>query len=380
MEEIYQDRFNIYFKIGTELLQKIQSIPLKECELLLWILWQEYLEYKQQDKFLQYKQDSRAEKYLHELFASIPFKKITLSKEGVFLWIYAQKWGLPTSEKNLFEQYYQQVHDWLIWELSDADVPNEIQKECIEAFNDFKADQDLSPIFSRLMYEVQDMEKLQKIFRAYQALENHTFYIEDGRVFSRFSYDVFSRLQEYTRSDRHGKVQFFSTIQSGYTQLIEFPKWEQKRFGEEKKELYQKYGELISDDKDFLAPKYHPEYLPILRHLYDWILRIAPDECVKMSSWDMVRATLETQEYMYTICGKIFIPAHFPSFSYYLNEYLWKKRHSLFRFWEEILDELWLNYDHIGPEMFFPLQHSPKKEEMLSEIWKEFQSRMVKGE
>lgn len=355
---------------------------------ILQILWNTFLDDASKDKILSYKQEGRVIKLCENIFEKYHLKHLAKYPQEFEKVFYSVVGGIDISKSHLLEAYYKLVYEWFCWEISQLDISSQHEKNILQSLKLFWYNDAEKFILLDILKEVGDISKIQKLVRAYQALMNHSFYRFEGKVFSRFSFEVFSNYALHTGEEMKNKEDFFERILKWYQYIAEYLDWEKKDISEQRTSFLHRFDDknikLTQEKIDyyFPYPEYNVEYIPILRHSYDWYIRIIPEEINTLSPVQLWAWWLTFLHEIYDSVWEKHLPKNYPQISFLQrNEFLkhkWEKYTYKISYPAEFaFDDLLTEYPHIDEYLFFP-RLTEKQEKTLHPLWEKIRTVKMK--
>ena len=304
------------------------------------------------------------------------------------MWKYIWKISFKTFGKIPPGIWKSLVYEWFCWEISDLGISSQHEKNILKSLKLFRHDDAEKFILLDILHEVGDISKIQKLIRAYQSLVNHSFYSFEGKIFSRFSFETFSNYALHTGEEMKDKEDFFERILQWYQYIAEYLNWEKKDISEQRASFLTRFDEkkitLTQEEMDtyFPYPQYNPEYISILRHSYDWYVRIIPEEINTLSPVQLWAWWLTFLHQIYSAVWEKHLPKVYPQISFLQrNEFLkhkWGKYSYKISYPAEFaFDDLLTEFPHIDEYLFFP-QLTEKQEKTLHPLWEKIRTVKMK--
>jgi len=372
-------RIELFLNQGISYLEERWKKSRQEYYDIIGILWDHFLEDIFKYKIFEYKQDWRVIKLCENIFDRFNLEYLAKYPNEFEKIFYSVVWWVDASEKNTFQEYYNSVLEWFSWELWELEVSSQFESAILEHVKLFRNDDFEKRIILEILMEVGDFSKIQKFVRAYQSLVNHSFYEVEGKVFSRFSYELFSKYASNTGKILDNKEAFFKKIWAWYQHIFKFIEWKNNEVFEMRNKIKSNMSWRdidISDteiEEHVPAPKYNPEYISILRHSYDWYVRIVPEEIINLSPVTTWAWGYTFVSCIYDACWKSYQSKKYDQISFMeRNEYLMsqgeKYTYKVSYPAEFAFDDLLVDYDYIDPHLFFS-ELTLTQEERLMKKW-----------
>ncbi len=137
----------------------------------------------------------------------------------------------------------------------------------------------------------------------------------------------------------------------------------------------------IKEDELPSITHYHTEYAPILRHMYDWIVRMIPEKLTKIQPVEIFAVVVYALHKLYEEIGIDFLPKKFPliyeaELKNYVIDTLQKKlvasAKEKAQFGLEVFMYVNEDTDH---SFFFPVIKNEKKDRALEYEWEKLRDK-----
>ena len=364
---------------------------------ILDILWSDLLLPEEQQKIIEYKQESRVKKYISGLLEKYKIEEMAKNPDDFENIVFSLNAYPKKIAKNTLEKYYDDVYYWFCREYGKVFSNETIKNNILQSIEHFSFQTLEKDIMMQVLVEWKDLNEVQPFMRAYQGLTNHSYYEFNEKVFSSFTNNVTQSLLKYSWAKKEDIYGYIENIQIWYDHISDFFKWEEeqnKKFYTERCEIIDdlekidKKGkdELKKDFKKIFKNKYHQEYSSIIRHTYDRIFSTAPDILYKKDPVVMFAVVVLAVETLYGTCGKNIVPKSFHHIEHYtLRSYILSHKKNVNmsdveRYaYHALNDLLYMMADDISPLFFFPVMKTEKKEKELINAWEKLKQKVTQN-
>lgn len=372
-------RIELFLTEGIRYLSSCGKRSRDEYYDILAILWNQFLDDTIKEKIFSYKQDTRVQAVYQKIFEQYYFSYLAKYPQEIVKVCYAV-WGRVDKKLlPVFKKYYNRVLEWFLWELSELNISPSHKNTILDYLKVFQNTPQDKQILLDILFDCWDYDKMQPFVRAYQSLINHSYYEFEGKVFSRFSFEIFSRYQEVMGKEMKDREGCFENIAAGYECIFEYLDWEKQSIVDTRDSLAARYKELwMSFSQEEIEnhvpfPHYDNEYISIIRHSYDWYVRLVPQEIEKFTPRKLWALWLTFLHKIYNAAWRKYLPKNFQEISLYQRDAFLKNAGEKLTYRQEItsdfaFDDLLLDFMYIDPQLFFS-KLSESQGEWLVKDW-----------
>ncbi len=189
----------LFISLLTDTLEAAGMKKMQEAQLVAYHLWSLGMSEPEREAILGAQQRQKIVTLITAIFTSVPIERLAHYPEEAEVAAMARIGGMNLSHKKSFEQLYKSVLEWFEWEYSLVFKNDTFKQHIFKSLIAPLFQDGNEAIFMDIMIngEIDDLSSIQPFMRAYQALTNHTFYEYQGKIFSRFSFELARNYDKY---------------------------------------------------------------------------------------------------------------------------------------------------------------------------------------